>query len=70
MKKNVGMEDVVVYGVGEVVGKRGEKDRLGEWGNVGGGNESVDVGIDRCREMVRIDGNGVGVLEEVGKRVG
>ena len=54
---NLGMEDLLLYALGEVVGNRADKHTLGESANLARRNETVHLGIDRCRDILTIDGD-------------
>ena len=67
---NLGMEDLLLYALGEVVGKRADKHTLGESANLARRNETVHLGIDRCRDILTIDGNGLALLEHLAETLG
>ena len=67
---NLGMEDFLLYALGEVVGNRADKYTLGESANLARRNETVHLGIDRCRDILSVDGNGLTLLEHFSKTLG
>ena len=67
---NLGMEDLLLYALGEVVGNRADKHTLGESANLAWRNETVHLGIDRCRDILSVDGNGLALLEHFSKTLG
>ena len=67
---NLGMEDLLLYALGEVVGNRSNKHTLGESANLARWDETVHLGIDRCRDILTIDGNGLALLEHFSKTLG
>ena len=67
---NLGMEDLLLYALGEVVGNRADKHTLGESANLARRNETVHLGIDRCRDILTIDGNGLALLEHLAETLG
>ena len=42
----------LLYALGEVVGNRADKHTLGESANLARRNETVHLGIDRCRDIL------------------
>ena len=64
---NLGMEDLLLYALGEVVGNRADKHTLGESANLARRNETVHLGIDRCRDILSVDGNGLALLEHLAR---
>lgn len=70
VNNNLGMEDLLLYALGEVVGNRADKHTLGESANLARRNETVHLGIDRCRDILTIDGNGLALLEHLAKTLG
>ena len=67
---NLGMEDLLLYALGEVVGNRADKHTLGESANLAWRNETVHLGIDGCRDILTVDGNGLTLLEHFSKTLG
>ena len=67
---NLGMEDLLLYTLGEVVGNRANKHTLGESANLAWRNETVHLGIDGCRDILTIDGNGLALLEHLAETLG
>ena len=67
---NLGMEDLLLYALGEVVGNRADKHTLGESANLAWRNETVLLGIDGCRDILTVDGNGLALLEHFSKTLG
>lgn len=67
---NLGMEDLLLYALGEVVGNRADKHTLGESANLARRNETVHLGIDGCRDILTVDGNGLTLLEHFSKTLG
>ena len=67
---NLGMEDLLLYALGEVVGNRSNKHTLGESANLAWRNETVHLGIDGCRDILTVDGNGLTLLEHFSKTLG
>ena len=67
---NLGMEDLLLYALGEVVGNRSNKHTLGETTNLAWRNETIHLGIDRCRDILTVDGNGLALLEHFSKTLG
>ena len=45
---NLGMEDLLLYALGEVVGNRADKHTLGKTANLAWRDETVHLGIDGC----------------------
>ena len=66
----LGMEDLLLYALGEVVGNRADKHTLGKTTNLAWRNETVHLGIDRCRDILTVDGNGLTLLEHFSKTLG
>ena len=67
---NLGMEDLLLYALGEVVGNRSNKHTLGESANLTWRNETVHLGIDGCRDILSVDGNGLALLEHLAETLG
>ena len=67
---NLGMEDLLLYALGEVVGNRAYKHTLGESANLAWRDETVHLGIDGCRDILTIDGNRLALLEYFSKTLG
>lgn len=67
---NLGMEDLLLYAFGEVVGNRADKHALGESANLAWRNETVHLGIDGCRDILTVDGNRLALLEHFTKTLG
>ena len=67
---NLGMEDLLLYALGEVVRNRADKHTLGESTNLAWRNETVHLGIDRCRDILASDGNGLALLEHLAETLG
>lgn len=67
---NLGMEDLLLYSLGEVVGNRADKHSLGESANLARRNETVHLGIDGCRDILTVDGNRLALLEYFSKTLG
>ena len=67
---NLGMEDLLLYALGEVVGNRADKHTLGESANLARRNETVHLGIDGCRDILTIDGNRLALLEYLAETLG
>ena len=67
---NLGMEDFLLYALGEVVGNRSNKHTLGETANLAWRDETVHLGIDGCRDILTVDGNGLTLLEYFSKTLG
>ena len=67
---NLGMEDLLLYALGEVVGNRSNKQTLGETANLAWRDETVHLGIDGCRDILTVDGNGLTRLEHFSKTLG
>lgn len=67
---NLGMEDLLLYALGEIVGNRSNKQTLGETANLAWRDETVHLGIDGCRDILTVDGNGLTLLEHFSKTLG
>ena len=67
---NLGMEDLLLYALGEVVGNRADKHTLGETANLAWRDETVHLGIDGCRDILTIDGNRLALLEYLAETLG
>ena len=67
---NLGMEDLLLYAFGEVVGNRADKHTLGESANLAWRNETVHLGIDGRRDILTVDGNRLALLEHFSKTLG
>ena len=67
---NLGMEDLLLYALGEVVGNRSNKHTLGETANLAWRDETVHLGIDGCRDILTVDGNGLTLLEHLAETLG
>ena len=67
---NLGMEDLLLYALGEVVGNRADKHTLGESANLARRNETVHLGIDGCRDILTVDGNRLALLEHLAETLG
>ena len=67
---NLGMEDLLLYALGEVVGNRSNKHTLGESANLARRNETVHLGIDGCRDILTVDGNRLALLEHLAETLG
>lgn len=67
---NLGMEDLLLYAFGEVVGNRADKHTLGESANLAWRNETVHLGIDGCRDILTVDGNRLALLEHLAETLG
>ena len=66
----LGMENLLLYALGEVVGNRTNKHTLGESANLAWRNETIHLGIDGCRDILTVDGNGLTLLEHFSKTLG
>ena len=66
----LGMEDLLLYALGEVVGNRADKHTLGESANLARRNETVHLGIDGCRDILTVDGNRLALLEHLAETLG
>ena len=64
---NLGMEDLLLDTLVEVVGNRANKHSLGESANLARRNETIHLGIDGCRDILTIDGNGLALLEHLAR---
>ncbi len=62
---NLGMENLLLYAIGEVVGNSSNKHTLGEFANLAWRNETVHLGIDGCRDILTVDGNRLALLEHL-----
>lgn len=67
---NLGMEDFLLYSLGEVVGNGAYKHTLGESANLARWDETVHLGIDGCRNILTVDGNRLALLEYFSKTLG
>ena len=67
---NLGMEDLLLYSFGEVVGNGAYKHTLGESANLARWDETVHLGIDGRRDILTIDGNGLALLEHLAETLG
>ena len=67
---NLGMEDLLLYALGEVVGNRSNKHTLGESANLARWDETVHLGIDGRRDILSVDGNGLALLEHFSETLG
>ena len=70
VNNNLGMEDLLLYALGEVVGNRADKHTLGESANLARRNETVHLGIDGRRYILSVDGNGLTLLEHLAETLG
>ena len=67
---NLGMEDLLLDTLVEVVGNRTDKHTLGKSANLARRNETVHLGIDGCRDILPVDGNGLALLEHLTETLG
>ena len=67
---NLGMEDFLLYALGEVIGNRADKHTLGKTTNLAWRNETIHLGIDGRRDILSVDGNGLALLEHFSKTLG
>lgn len=67
---NLGMEDLLLYALVEVIGNRADKHTLGESANLAWRNETVHLGIDGCRDILTVDGNRLALLEHLAETLG
>lgn len=67
---NLGMEDLLLYAFGEVVGNGADKQTLGETANLAWRDETVHLGIDGCRDILTVDGNRLALLEYLAETLG
>ena len=67
---NLGMEDLLLYALGEVVGNRADKHTLGKTTNLAWRNETIHLGIDGRRDILSVDGNGLTLLEHLAETLG
>ena len=67
---NLGMEDLLLYALCEVVGNGADKHTLGESANLAWRNETIHLGIDGRRDILSVDGNGLALLEHFSKTLG
>ena len=67
---NLGMEDLLLDTLVEVVGNRADKHTLGKTTNLAWRNETVHLGIDGRRDILSVDGNGLALLEHFSKTLG
>ena len=67
---NLGMEDLLLYALGEVVGNRADKHTLGKTTNLAWRNETIHLGIDGRRDILSVDGNGLALLEHLAETLG
>ena len=67
---NLGMENLLLYALGEVVGNRSNKHTLGESANLARWDETVHLGIDGRRDILTVDGNRLALLEHFSKTLG
>ena len=67
---NLGMEDLLLYALGEVVGNRADKHTLGESTNLAWRNKAVHLGVDGSGDILTIDGNGLALLEHLAETLG
>ena len=67
---NFGMEYLLLYALGEVVGNRADKHSLGESANLAWRNEAVHLGIDGCRDILSVDGDRLTLLKYLPKTLG
>ena len=67
---NLGMEDLLLYALGEVVGNGADKHTLGESANLVWRNETIHLGIDGRRDILSVDGNGLALLEHLAETLG
>lgn len=67
---NLGMENLLVNLLAEVVRHRTDKGTLREVGNLGCRNERIKLGIDRRRYVLTVDGNGLPLLEHLTETLG
>ena len=66
----LGMEYLLLDTLVEVIGNRADKHSLGESANLARRNETVHLGIDGCRDILTIDGNGLALLEYLAETLG
>ena len=66
----LGMEYLLLDTLVEVIGNRADKHSLGESANLARRNETVHLGIDGCRNILTIDGNGLALLEHLAETLG
>ena len=59
----LGMEYLLLYALGEVVGNRADKHTLGESANLARRNETIHLGFDGRRDILSVDGNRLALLE-------
>ena len=67
---NLGMEYLLLYSFGEVVGNGAYKHTLGKTTNLAWRNETIHLGIDGRRDILSVDGNGLALLEHFSKTLG
>ena len=60
---NLGMEDLLLDTLVEVVGNRANKHSLGESANLARRNETIHLGFDGRRDILSVDGNRLALLE-------
>ena len=66
----LGMEYLLLDTLVEVIGNRADKHSLGESANLARRNETVQLGIDGCRNILTVDGNRLALLEYFSKMLG
>ena len=66
----LGMEDLLLDTLVEVIGNRAYKHTLGESANLAWRNETIHLGIDGCRDILTVDGNGLALLEHLAETLG
>lgn len=67
---NLGMEDLLLDTLVEVIGNRADKHSLGESANLARRNETVHLGVDGSGDILAVDGNGLALLEHFSKTLG
>lgn len=67
---NLGMENLLVNLLAEVVRHRTDKGTLREVGNLGCRNERIKLGIDGRGHVLTVDGNGLPLLEHLAETLG
>ena len=67
---NLGMEDLLLDTLVEVIGNRADKHSLGESANLARRNETVHLGVDGSGDILAVDGNGLALLEHLAETLG
>ena len=67
---NFGMEYLLFDALVKVVGNRADKHTLGKSANLARWNKTIHLGVDGCRDILSVDGNGLALLKYLSKTLG